>query len=202
VSPEKGFRGAVLLAPGTFTCSGTITISANGVVLRGSGSKEGAGSTIKLAGRPHLEIAVRGPGGGRGSGAGGGDSTNQAFNAAETRISDAYVPSGAASFKVGDAAGFSIGDSIAIRRPVTTAWVKFMQMDNLVRDGRPQTWIRTGNTTTTERRIAGISGNIITLDVPLSDSFDARYLNPPGTTFQRFVHRGALRSLSGAGWGD
>jgi hypothetical protein len=33
-----GFRGAVLLAPGTFSCSGTITVAADGVVLRGSGS--------------------------------------------------------------------------------------------------------------------------------------------------------------------
>ena len=56
-----------------------------------------------------------------------------------------------------------------------------MQMDDLVRDGRPQTWIRAGSSITTERRIAAIAGNRITLDVPLSDSFDARYLNPPGT---------------------
>ena len=35
---KDGFRGAVLLAPGTFTCSATITIPASGVVLRGSGS--------------------------------------------------------------------------------------------------------------------------------------------------------------------
>jgi hypothetical protein len=60
-----------------------------------------------------------------------------------------------------------------------------MQMHDLVRDGRKQTWIRAGNTTTTERRIAGLSGNSITLDVPLSDSFDARYLNPPGTVVAR-----------------
>src|SRR4051794_30877921 len=33
---EKGFRGAVLLAPGTFNCCKTITIAADGVVLRGS----------------------------------------------------------------------------------------------------------------------------------------------------------------------
>jgi hypothetical protein len=64
---------------------------------------------------------------------------------------------------------------------VTAAWVKFMQMDDLVRDGKQQTWIRAGGTLTTERRIAAISGRTLTLDVPLSDAFDARYLNPPGT---------------------
>ena len=35
---ENGFRGAVLLGPGTFPCSGTLTIPASGVVLRGRGS--------------------------------------------------------------------------------------------------------------------------------------------------------------------
>src|SRR5580692_3963876 len=35
---QNGFRGAVLLAPGTFTCSNTIVIPASGVVLRGSGA--------------------------------------------------------------------------------------------------------------------------------------------------------------------
>src|SRR5438045_4012468 len=35
---EGKFRGAVLLAPGRFTCSRSLNISTSGVVLRGSGS--------------------------------------------------------------------------------------------------------------------------------------------------------------------
>ncbi len=175
MSLEKGFRGAVLLVSGDYTCSGTISIRAGGVVLRGSGSVAG-GSTIKMVGGRHVAIAVGGSRGrGRASDAG------QEFARVQTSISDAYVPSGAASFAVADASGFAAGDTIEIRRPVTAAWVHFMQMDNLTRDGRPQTWIRTGTSTTTVRTIAALSGNRITLDVPLSDSFDAGYLNPPGT---------------------
>ena len=34
----NGFRGAVLLAPGTYACSQTIRIPTSGIVLRGSGS--------------------------------------------------------------------------------------------------------------------------------------------------------------------
>lgn len=172
--PENGFRGAVLLASGMFPCSRTITISASGVVLRGSGNQGAARSTIKMRGRPHLAIAVRAPGGRR-------EDQTDGFSAAQTVIADAYVPSGSLSFTVVDITGFAVGDTIAIRRPVTQAWIKFMQMDDLVRDGRPQTWIRAGTATTTERRIAAIKDKTITLDVPLSDSFDARYLNPPGT---------------------
>jgi len=41
--------------------------------------------------------------------------------------------------------------------------------------------IRAGNTIDTERQIAAINGKKITLAVPLSDSYDSKYLNPPGT---------------------
>src|ERR1043166_7266004 len=186
----NGFRGAVLLGRGTFFCSNTITIPASGVVLRGSGSACGANkgepTTIKLTGKPHLAIAIRAPGRGRGPGdrpsATNSAVESQEFKPAETAIADDYVPSGAMAFTVSDARGFSVGDTIEIRRPVTEAWIKFMQMHNLVRDGRPQIWIREGEATVTERRIAAISGKQIALDVPLSDSVDSKYLNPPGTS--------------------
>jgi len=173
--PENGFRGAVLLAPGVYPCSQTITISASGVVLRGSGSATAGGTTITLTGKPHVAISVREGGGGRTR----GDASDAG---AKTSITDAYVPSGATSFTVADATGLAVGDTIAIRRPVTAAWVKFMQMDDMVRDGKPETWIKVGNATLAERRIAAVARNKITVDVPLSDSFDANYLNPPGTT--------------------
>jgi hypothetical protein len=60
-----------------------------------------------------------------------------------------------------------------------------MHMDDMKRNGLPQTWIRAGNVISTERRVATISGNKLTLDVPLSDSFDSKYLNPPGTAVVR-----------------
>jgi hypothetical protein len=188
---EGHFRGAVLLGPGTFTCSRSVSISTSGVVLRGSGSGlEGTSTTIKMTGGRHTAIVM-----GVGRGRRGGESPAiddesvaqglasagpKKFEAAQTFISDAYVPSGATTFNVADARGFAVGDDISIRRPVTRSWIKFMQMDDLVRDGRPETWLRTGGSTVTERAIAAISGNKITLDIPLSDSFNARYLSPPG----------------------
>jgi len=153
----------------------TISVRDSGIVLRGSGSAadDPHRTTVKLSGRPHLAIAIRGAGG-RGRNA--PDSAE-----AETSIGDAYVPSGAKSFNVSDASKFAVGDTISIRRPVTAAWVKFMGMDDMVRDGKAQTWLKAGTTTNTERTIAAIAGNTITIDVPLSDSFDSQYLNPPGT---------------------
>jgi hypothetical protein len=173
---DNGFRGAVLLAPGTFIISRTLTISAGGVVLRGSGSgREGDGprSTLRMTGRPHLAISVRGSGEQAEAGEG--------FTPAQTTIAEAYVPSGAMAFTVADASGFAAGDTLSIRRPVTEAWVRFMEMHDLVREGRPQTWIQTRSTINTERNVAAISGNRITLDAPLADSYDSKFLNPPGT---------------------
>ena len=171
---KGGFRGAVLLGPGSYPCGQTITIAESGVVLRGSGASGGQVSTIKLTGAPHLAIAVRAPD--------GRQDQKAEEQGARTSIADAYVPSGAMTFNVAGAAGLAVGDTIEVRRPVTAAWVKFMGMDDMVRDGKPQTWIKVGNATVAERRIARIDGNRLTVDVPLSDSFDARYLNPPGTT--------------------
>lgn len=177
---ENGFRGAVLLAAGMFVCSNTLTISASGVVLRGSGSTgDTTRTTIKLAGKPHNAITIRASSGGRGA------EPDPKLKPAQTKIADTYVPSGTARFTVADATGFAVGDTIEIRRSATAAWIKFMQMDDLVRDGKPQTWLRAGSSTTAERRIAAISGHTITVDVPLSDSFDAKYLNPPGTSVMK-----------------
>jgi hypothetical protein len=177
---KDGFRGAVRLAPGTFTCSGTLKITASGVVLRGSGSGTERRSTLKLTGKPHNGITVAAA-----RGAADSDPAEPpcapAFKEAKTTIADKYVPSGTKTFTVADATDFAVGDLLAIHKPVTEAWVKHMQMTDLVRDGKAQTWLPVGRILTTERQIAAIDGRTFTLDVPLSDAFDSQYLNPPGT---------------------
>ena len=180
---ENGFRGALVLAPGTYTCSNALVISASGVVLRGSGTND---STILMAGGRHVAIRAGMGRNRRGERAERTENQNEDFpetNAvamARTVMAERYVPSGARTFRVADASGFAAGDVIEIRKPVTKEWVHFMGMDNLTRNGRPQTWIRAGTDIPIERRVASVNGDRITLDVPLSDSFDAKYLNPPG----------------------
>ena len=187
---QNGYRGAVLLAPGTFNCSETITISASGVVLRGSGSGAG-GTTVFMKGGKHVALAI---GSGRSNQLPGESAVPEASPSVlgETKISDAYVPSGINSFTVDNAKGFAAGDMIEIIRPVTDAWIHLMQMDNLVRDGKPQTWIGKTRNLVMQRKITGIKGNIISVDVPLSDSYDSRYLNPPGTRVTRIKPPGRV----------
>lgn len=160
----NGFRGAVLLSPGTYNCERELTINASGVVLRGSGSGPN-GTIINMTGGPHTCIRIR------------GSSTSKTIGT-PTTMADTYVPSGANTFHLVDVSGFVAGDTIRIIRPVTEAWVKKMGMDKLVRDGKKQTWI--SGEITTNRIVSKIEAKKIKLDVPLTDNYDSRYLNPPG----------------------
>jgi hypothetical protein len=166
---KNGSRGAVLLAPGVYPCSRTLTIAADGVVLRGGASRGNNRSTIKMVGSPHNAITVARK---------GGERPVEGFR---TRVADAYFPAGTTRLTVADATGFGPGDTISIRKTVTAEWVKFMGMDDLVRDGKPQTWLAPGRVLATERTITAVDGKTITLDVPLSDSYDARFAGPQGT---------------------
>jgi hypothetical protein len=177
----KSGGGAVVLAPGTYPIAGTLSISASGVVLRGSGSGEG-GTTIRLTGAPHRFLVLRGAG------------TWQA-DGKSAAITDAYVPSGANSFQVDDTSMLKVGDTVLVRRPVTEKWVHFMGMDTLVRDGKAQTWIKAGSFIRTDRVVKAIDGKKITLDVPLSDSIDSAYLNPPGATVVKYSFPGRISEV-------
>lgn len=176
MKPVNGIRGAVLLKPGTYNCEQPITITASGVVLQGSGSAEN-GSIINMTGTPHACFVVK------------GNIITKATSTTST-IADQYVPSGAASFQLRNAKGFSTGDTIRISRPVTDAWVRFMGMDTLVRDGKKQTWI-TGEITT-ERIIKKINKNTITVDFPLTDSYDMKWLGTDGVSVTRINTHGGI----------
>lgn len=175
----NGVRGAILLKPGHFHCSASLKIIASGVVLRGSGPREGD-TTIDLTGDPHLGISVSG-------------TTSIVPIGAPTSINDAYVPADAMSFSVQDTSGFKPGDTIQITRPVTPEWLHFMGMDNLVRGGKKQTWV--SGDLNTERTIVSISGNTLHLDVPLTDSYDAKYLAPTGATVVKVQHTGQITQV-------
>ena len=175
--PRKdGFRGAVLLAPGVFQCSATLNIAASGVVLRGSGAAAG-GTTLKLTGDPHAAIAIAG---------------NQQIKALgkTAHIVQPYVPSGAQSITLDDASWFAPGDTIRITRVTTPQWLRLMGMDRMVRNGKPETWV--GNSIKTVRTVAARQGNVLTLDVPLTDSYDRAFLPPEGAEVEKVSVSGGI----------
>lgn len=172
---QDGFRGAVVLAPGNYPCSQTIRLASDGIVLRGSGEA----SKIIMTGVPHVCFSI-------------GENLKTERVGEAVFITDAYVPSGAHQFTVADGRNFSAGDEIAISKPVTDSWVHFMGMDALVRDGKEQTWI-TGELTT-ERTIRAVKNNVIMIEVPLTDSYDAHF-TAPGTTVQKIRRTGEVKNV-------
>src|SRR5687767_9535768 len=96
----NGFRGAVLLKPGSYDCERTLKINASGVVLKGSNSGEN-GTILMLTGKPHNCIEVRG-------------AVTSKLVGDSTTIAGNYVPDGTYSFLVTNASIFSVGDTIRI----------------------------------------------------------------------------------------
>ena len=158
----NGFRGALQLGAGTFLVSGQLNISSSGVVIRGAGSGAGGTTFQMTSGSTMTLFNVSGSGSPSESGT--------------VNMTNSYVPSGTKSFNVSSAAGFNIGDTVNIHRIVTSNWVHYLGMDTLVRNGATQTWLSVGTVITTDRTIKQISGNQITLDVPVADDFDSSLL--------------------------
>jgi hypothetical protein len=93
---------------------------------------------------------------------------------------------------VSSTSGFGVGDNVVIDRVVTQAWVDFMGMNDLVRDGSPQTWLSPGDTFHTDRIVTAVSGNTLTFDAPLTDSFDSALLGTPAGTVSKYTWPGQI----------
>jgi hypothetical protein len=172
----NGVRGAVLLTAGRFHCSSTLKIAVSGVVLRGSGSGEND-TVIEMTGDPHLAVSIT------------GESKITSAGTA-VAVADAYVPAGTMSLSVHDAASFKAGDRVQITRPVTPEWVHLMGMDKLVRGGKKETWV--AGDLKTQRTIVAVEGKTLRFDVPLADSYDAKYLQPQGATVVKVEQMGLI----------
>jgi hypothetical protein len=152
---------ALLLAPGAFHLSAPINISASNLVLRGSGRDK---TTLELTGTPHLGLNI---------GLRASDQQPAKSPHAQTTLAATYIPSGTRQLPIAGSTGFAIGDTILIKHPITSDYLHFMGMDHLARNGKDEHWI--GNSITTERRIVAIHGNILILDVPITDDYDPRF---------------------------
>ena len=172
-----GERGAVELAPGHYHLAGTLAIHASGVVLRGAAATGQKASLLELTGKPHLAISVQGK-------------FHQQELSDGTWLTDRYVPAGATVIHVEDSTDIQPGDVLEIVKPVTRAWLHFMQMDHLVRDGKPETWVK--GEIRVRRRVARVDGNTVLLAVPLTDSLNARFYPKHAATVTRVAISGRI----------
>jgi hypothetical protein len=176
-----GIRGAVLLAPGAFNLAGVLRLTASGVVLRGSGSGAG-GTELRFTGAARRVMYMQGAGA-------------RALDVESAVITDDNVPAGSRSFTVDRPQLFKVGDQVMVGRPVTAAWISLIGMDKLVRNGAAQTWITPGTVLRAERVVTAVEGNKLTVDVPYFDSFDARYVKPPGGSIVKYSFPGRIANV-------
>lgn len=123
VAAQSG--GVVALAAGEYRLSDTLRIP-NGTTLRGAGPA----STTLLPQSSKLDAVVMGD-----------EDLEDPTPGDAVDITDDYVPVGATEVTVEDAAGLEAGQQVRVQRAVTDKWVRANGMADLVRDGKPQTWL-------------------------------------------------------------
>ncbi|HUH33127.1 MAG TPA: hypothetical protein VLZ28_04185, partial [Daejeonella sp.] len=153
---ESGFRGAVLLKAGIYQVEGSLSIRANGVVLRGEGN--GVTNTVLIATKKaqHNLIVVQGSGSGFGE-----------VSGSRVSVTSPYVATGSKTFEVA-AHTFNVGDNVVIQRTPNEAWIDVLNM-------RQYGWTAATYRTTFERRITAVNGNTISIDIPIVDPIEQTY---------------------------
>jgi len=157
----KGLRGAVVLAPGTYTIAGTLQVRASGTVLRGAGDggDPAVSSILRAVGdSPHQRDVVQ---------VGAGWLPFWMDRPQGIDVTTERVPVNATSFDVSDASALAVDGTIMIVRPSTPAWIAALHGG-----GGSVPWVPGDVDTQFLRRVTAITENQVTVDVPLYDTLD------------------------------
>lgn len=160
---HRGLLGALLLKRGTYRVSGSLKISASGLVLRGEG--QGPDGTILLGtGKVQRTLITV-----------GGKARIKEVAGSRQKIADDYVPWGVRDFELVSTKGFAVGDSVIIYRPSPANWISDIGMDRIAgREGTKQ-WKAGGYDLNFQRTVTAIKGNRIQLDAPVVNAMEAKY---------------------------
>jgi hypothetical protein len=161
----NGVGGAVLLLKGRHEISGGLQITHSGVVLRGQGADENG--TVLVATGTDRRTLIRLA----------GQSALAGRAPADWQITDAYVPVGATSFQVQNAAGLQVGDPIGVVRPSTKEWIDALGMTEFgggLGDWR-LVWHAGSYDQVWNRVIQKIDGRCVTVDAPLTTALETRF---------------------------
>lgn len=163
---ENGFRGALLLAAGTYSITGSLRIATSGVVLRGEG--QGTTGTVLIAAGTSQRalITVAGTG-----------SWSEVSNS-RRNITNDFLPVGARSFQVDSVSGLSVGDQVIVHRPSTAAWIDAIGMNAIPPrsdGGEVVQWAPGAYDLRYDRIITAIQGNTVTVDAPLANSLEKQF---------------------------
>jgi hypothetical protein len=160
----KGFRGALVLAPGTYEIRGTLHVNKSGVVLRGSGDGDDPASATILRATgdtPHQRpVVILG-------------SNSNVWTEASThrKVTTPFVAVGSNSLDVESASGFAVGDFVVVHHPSTQAWIDVVGGGGMVADAP---WKAGQIDIVYYRRITRISGQTLSFDAPLFNHLDRK----------------------------
>lgn len=187
-----GRPGAVLLKPGTYRLSGTVRITASGLVLRGSGASGGNRTLLQGTGKPHALIQI------------GAASGKPVRVGTALPVTDTYVPVGATTLHAtGAATSLKVGDRIVVQRPQEKNWITAIGMDKIPNrpSGTPSKQWTPGSGLQFERTVTGVSGTTVSLDVPLTNALEKAYTQATiwKYTFAQRVSESGVEDLAGDG---
>jgi hypothetical protein len=163
---EDGFRGAVVLRPGTYFIRGQLRIRDSGIVLRGQEA------TLVAVGRSRRTlIEVRGE--------------EDARRGPPLAVTDERVPAGGRRLTLSGVEGLAVGGRVAVRRPSTRAWIAALAMDKF--KGPPSRfttfasrrldWWPGSRDVEWERTVVAVDAatGVIELDAPLTTALERRF---------------------------
>ena len=172
---KDGLRGAVLLAKGIHEVTGTITIVASGVVLRGAGMTD-QGTVIRATGLDRIGvIRILGK--------------NNRADEAAVAITDNYVPVNSNKITLASSEGFKAGDNVNIHRPSTKEWIDDIHTAHFGGGITSLGWKAGQRDIYWDRKITEVNGNVITLDAPVTTALDAKY---GAATISRYTWEGRI----------
>ncbi len=182
----EGFRGAVQLAPASFSVRGSLTISSSGVVLRGSTSGS-MRTEIVATGHSRRPLVIVG----------------QAIPTRDSQSSDQSdrksliveaVTCGSSRITVDNAAQFTAGQLVKITHPSTKEWIASLGMNRFPSDDGRGSWLdwKPGaHDWFATRRVIAAEGNQLILDVPLTCAIDPQL----SRAFVQTIEESSYRNL-------
>jgi hypothetical protein len=162
----NGFRGTLLLKAGIYKVSNTLTIKKSGIVLKGEGTGTNGTRLVATKKSQHTLIEITG--------------TAKTLNIAASRkkITDPYVSIGARTITVEAGHSFSIGDRIYLESQPNQDWINLLGMNHLnATDPADSNWTPEQFIIKYKRRVVAVNGNAITIDAPVVDPIDPKYVS-------------------------
>lgn len=163
---DDGFRGVVLVKAGHYSLEAPLIMRKSGVILIGEGP--GLNGTVLHSNRraKHDVISIAGSGG------------INIDASSEQAIVTNYVPVGSFEFEVADVSAFKVGDEIVVTRTPNEIWINELGVDQeTLCAGKSGCagWTTSSYTIKNERVITAISGNTISVNIPIVDVIEDYY---------------------------